>query len=144
MATDPNEVPQDSGWLVFASLMLAIAGAFNLFKGLVAVTKPDFYVHHSVYVFSSFTAMGWTMLVLGALEVVAAFVIFMGSEIVRWFGVVAAALNAVGSLLFIHSYPVVTLAILGIEGLVIYALAVRWTPTGTSSSTAAEAMADSH
>jgi hypothetical protein len=136
VTTEPSELnPEvtDSGWLIFASLMLTIAGGFNVFKGLIAVTKPDFYGQHSVYAFSTISAWGWAILVLGVLEVVAAFAIFTGSQLARWFGVVAAALNAIGSLFFIHAYPVVTLTFVVIEGLVIYALALRWTPTETSS-----------
>jgi hypothetical protein len=138
MATDPNEDLQDSGWLIFASIMLAIGGGFNVLKGLIALTRPEFYGHHTPYAFSTLSGWGWTILVLGALELVSAFIIFTRSQLVRWYGIVAAGLNAIGSLLYFHAYPLLTLFIIGVGGLVVYALAFRWTPTGTSSSIAAE------
>jgi hypothetical protein len=125
LSTDLNDTPADSGWLIFASGMLALGGGFNVIAGLLALRRPEFYAHRGVYAFATLHTWGWIILLLGALELVAAFTLFTGSQLARWYGMFAALLNALGQLLFIHAYPVMTLVIIGLEVLVIYALAVH-------------------
>jgi len=47
-----------------------------------------------------------------------------GSQVARWFGVAAAAINAVGQLMFLHAYPFWSLALFAVCMLIIYALTV--------------------
>jgi hypothetical protein len=47
-----------------------------------------------------------------------------GSQFGRWFGIVAAGLNAVGQLMFLHAYPFWSLAMFAADMLIIYALTV--------------------
>ena len=45
-----------------------------------------------------------------------------GSELARWFGIIAAGLNAIGQLLFIPAVPFWSLAMFSIDVLIIYGL----------------------
>jgi hypothetical protein len=125
----------DSGWLLFASLMLAIGGGYNVIAGVVALWRPGAFKQDAVYPFSDLHTWGWILLVLGALEIVAAFIVVSGSQFARWYGVFAAGMNGISQLFFIHAIPVVSLMIFGAEILVIYALAAhggRRAPAGPS------------
>jgi hypothetical protein len=111
-----------SGWLMFAGLMLGLAGTFNIINGIVAVSKSDFFTPNAVYVFSDLKTWGWIMMILGVLQIIAAFAIFSGSEWARWFGIACASLNAIGQLLYLPAYPFWSLAMFAVDILIIYGL----------------------
>jgi hypothetical protein len=122
-STDYTEV-RGVGWLSFAAVMLGLAGTWNLIDGLLAVGKSKVYGVNHTYVFSDLRTWGWIITILGALQLLAAFAIFAGSELARWFGIVAAGVSAIGQLGFVPAYPFWALAIFTIDILIIYALAV--------------------
>jgi hypothetical protein len=76
-----------------------------------------------VFVFGDLRTWGWIMLILGALLLLAAFTVFSGSQFARWFGIVAASLNALGQLFFIQAYPLWSLAMFAADIVIVYALA---------------------
>lgn len=121
----PSEgVGTASGWIGFAALMLGLAGVWNIFDGILAVANSRVYTARSTYVFSDLRTWGWIILVLGILQLVAAFSILSGSQIARWFGVAAAGVNSIGQLFFIPAAPFWALAMFTIDMLVIYGLVV--------------------
>ena len=61
------------GWLTFAAVILGFAGTFNLIDGIVALSKSKFYTHSAVFVFSDLRTWGWIILLLGIVQVFAAF-----------------------------------------------------------------------
>ena len=113
-----------SGWLTFAATLLGLAGAFNIIDGIVALSKSKFFTANATYVFSDLRGWGWILLILGILQLVAAFTLFGGSELARWFGISVASLNAIGQLLAAPAYPLWSLMMFAIDILIIYALAV--------------------
>jgi hypothetical protein len=110
------------GWVSFASIMLGLAGTFNIIDGIVALTKSKFYVHGAVFVFSDLKTWAWIVLLLGVLQLMAAFAVFTGSQFARWFGVTAAGLNAIGQLLFLPAYPFWSISLFAVDILIIYGL----------------------
>jgi hypothetical protein len=56
-----------SGWVTFAAVMLGLAGTFNFFDGILAVSKSRFYTHDATYLFSNLNTWGWIMMILGIL-----------------------------------------------------------------------------
>lgn len=111
------------GWLVFAGIMLVMAGVLNVIYGIAAISNSKFFVHGTTYVFGSLKTWGWVLLIIGVLEMVAAFSIWAGGQFGRWFGIGAAGLNSIGALLAIPAYPFLALSIFAIDILVIYGLA---------------------
>jgi hypothetical protein len=128
MATQRYDQRADSasaglGWVLFAGIMLGLAGTFNVIDGIVAVSRSTFFVAGASYVFSDLHTWGWIIMIIGALQVVASFAIFTGSEVARWFGIVIAAVNALAQLGFTHAYPFWSISMFTIDLIVIYALA---------------------
>ena len=74
--------------------------------------------------FSDLRTWAWITLILGAVSILAAFGIVSGAQWARWFGIVIAAINAIGQLAWIQAYPWWSLAIFTIDILIIYALTV--------------------
>ena len=115
--------PRGHGWVVFAALMLFLAGAFNVIDGLVALADSKFYVAGAMFVWSDLRTWGWIVLALGVVELVAGSAILRGRGWGRWFGIGVAGLNALGQMVFIPAYPWWSLLIIALDILVIYGLA---------------------
>jgi hypothetical protein len=69
------------------------------------------------------TSRGWIVLIVGILQLTAAFSIWAGNEYGRWMGIASAGLNSIVMLMFIPAYPFGALAAFAIDVLVIYGLA---------------------
>ena len=113
-----------SGWLTFAATLLGLAGAFNIIDGIVGLSKSKFFTANATYVFSDLHTWSWILLILGILQLVAAFTLFGGSELARWFGISVASLNAIGQLMAAPAYPLWSLTMFAVDIVIIYALAV--------------------
>jgi hypothetical protein len=110
------------GWLMFAAVMLGLAGIWNLFDGILAISSSRVYAGHETLIFSDLNTWGWIVLILGLGQVIAAMALFGGSEFARWFGVGVAGLNAFGQLMFVPAYPVWAIAMFAVDVLSIYGL----------------------
>jgi hypothetical protein len=115
--------PKGAGWVLFSAIALGFAGVWAFFEGILALTSSKIYVANATYVFSDLHTWGWIVTGLGILTVLAAFALFTGSELARWFGISIAALNAWGQLMFIHAQPWWAMAMFTVDILVIYGLA---------------------
>jgi hypothetical protein len=112
-----------SGWVDFAAVMLGFAGIWNALNGILAIADSRVFVNEALFVFSNLNTWGWIMLALGVLQVLAAAAIVQGSEWARWFGIVVAALNAMGQLYFLPAFPLWAMAMFAVDILIIYGLA---------------------
>jgi hypothetical protein len=112
------------GWLGYAAIMLVFAGGWNIFDGILAIANSKVFTRNASYVFSDLRTWGWITLIIGVATLLAGFGVMSGSQVARWFGVAAAAINAVGQLMFLHAYPFWSLALFAVCMLVIYALTV--------------------
>ena len=123
-ARDPSSYPPEgSGWVLFAGIMIMMVGVLNIIWGIAAIDRSSFFVQDSQYIFSDLRTWGWIILVLGGLQLAAAFSIWSGRTFGRWFGIAAATVNAMAALLSIPAYPFWSLAVFAIDILVIYGLA---------------------
>ena len=111
------------GWVLFAGVIIAIIGVLNVIYGIAAIDKSKFFVANSQFIISDLKTWGWVMLVLGALQILAAASIWNGGSFGRWFGIGVASANAIAALLSISAYPFWSLAIFAVDLMVIYGLA---------------------
>jgi uncharacterized membrane protein HdeD (DUF308 family) len=112
-----------AGWVMFAGIMLLIAGVLNVIYGIAAVDDSKFFVHETQYILSGLNTWGWVTIVLGALQILAAFSIWSGGGFGRWFGIFAASLSAIAALMYMPAYPFWSLAVFAIDILIVYGLA---------------------
>src|SRR5262245_44180402 len=118
-----NEESTLSGWWVFAGVLLLVAGVLNIIYGIAAIGDSKFFLNEVSFIISNLNTWGWILLIVGVLELVAAFSLFSGGEFGRWFGIFIASLNAIGALLSIPAYPFWSLAIFALAIIIIYKLA---------------------
>ena len=126
-----NDESLISGWWVFAGVLLLIAGVLNIIYGIAAIGDSKFFTEHGTYIISGLHTWGWILLIVGVLEMVAAFSLFSGGEFGRWFGIFIASLNAIAALLTIPGSPFWSLSVFALAIIVIYKLAEG--PKGTST-----------
>ena len=117
------DVEKGSGWLLFAGIMIMMVGVLNIIWGIAAIDKAQFFVQDTKFILSDLKTWGWIILVIGGLQLAAAFSIWAGGGYGRWFGIATATVNAIAALLSIPAYPFWSLAIFAIDVLVIYGLA---------------------
>ena len=114
---------EGQGWVLFCGIMILILGIMNTVYGIAAIDKSTFFVQDAKFVFAELHQWGWALLVVGVVQLVAAFGIFSRRGWARWVGIISASCNAVIQLMFIAAFPLASLALFSIDVLVIYGLA---------------------
>jgi hypothetical protein len=118
---------QRSGWVTFAGVLLLMAGVLNVIFGIAAIDDANFFVQDTRFIFSGLSTWGWVTLILGLLQVLAAFSLWSGGLYGRIFGIGAAGLSAIAALLAIDAYPLWSLAIFALDIIIIHQIATRGT-----------------
>ena len=119
-----DDTARAGGWLLFAGIMILIAGTLNCIWGIAAIDNANFFVEDQRYTFEDLNTMGWCILAIGVIQVIAAFSVWAGGEFGRWIGVFGATLAAIGALLSIPGFPLWSVCVFGINILIIYGLVV--------------------
>jgi len=113
------------GSALFVGILLMVAGVLNIIYGIAAVGDASFYVNDTQFVFSSLHTWGWITIILGVIELTAAFSLFGGGAYGRFVGLFAATLGAIGALLNVGgahpwwSLGVFAICLVCIHGLVV-------------------------
>ena len=111
------------GWAAFAATMVLVVGVFNVIYGLAAIIEDDYFVADEL-LFGDLSLWGWVHLIIGVLQVITATLIYAGNDFGAVLGIMFAGFNAIAALLAIGAYPVWSVIILVVDGLIIYALTV--------------------
>jgi hypothetical protein len=113
------------GSALFVGILLMIAGVLNIVYGIAAVGDSHFYASDTYFVFSSLHTWGWITIILGIIQLTAAFSLFAGGVYGRVVGLIAATLGAIGALLDIGgahpwwSIGVFAICLVCIHGLIV-------------------------
>src|SRR6185436_15775346 len=115
------------GMVIFAGTMLLMLGALQAMEGLVAIFQDDYYLvtRNGMIVSLDYTAWGWTHLIIGLIAVGVGIGVFAGQMWARVAGIVVAAVSILVNVAFLPAYPSWIMIVIGIDVLVIYALAVH-------------------
>jgi hypothetical protein len=108
--------------VVFAGVMIAIAGVLNFIYGIAAIAESKFYVGNTHFIVSSLKTWGWVTMLIGVFEVCVAAGIWAQQSWARWTGVFIAGLSAIANLIYLPAYPWLGLALFTLDVLVIYGL----------------------
>jgi hypothetical protein len=115
------------GWLVFAAVVLGVAGIMRIFDGIWAFRYkgqlPD-NLQNSL-LGTNLKNYGWLWLIIGILLILCALGVMQRSQISRWIGVVAGAVIAISAVWWLPYYPIWSMVYVGIGILVIYALVME-------------------
>ena len=112
------------GMVIFASVLLLVVGFFNLIDGIVAIAKSHFFAGNAHYVIGDLRSWGWTVLILGALQLLVAAGVVAGNQAARWTAVVLVGLSAIAQMIFLPSYPIWSLLIIALDVVALWGLCV--------------------
>ena len=129
-----NDTTQGAGWVVFAGIMILIAGVLNTIWGIAAIDSASFFIEDERYILTDLSTWGWIILIVGLLQLFAAFSIWSGGAYGRFVGIVSAGLGAIGALLSIPGFPLWSVCVFFLDVLVIYGLAAYGGRRGPMSS----------
>ena len=95
-----------TGRVVFAAVLLLIAGTLNIIYGIGALDSANIYANDTRYIFTNLNTMGWVLIILGVIQLTGGFSLMAGSTYGRVIGLVGASLGAIGALLSVGgAYP---------------------------------------
>jgi hypothetical protein len=110
------------GWVGFAGVMIGLIGVLNVIYGIAGISDSKVYVRDAQFVFGQLNTWGWILLIVGVVQLFAAFAIFARTAFGRWIGILTAAANMIVQLLLLPAFPLLSLAIFAIDVLIIYGL----------------------
>ena len=110
------------GLVMFAAILLLIAGFFNMIYGIAAIANSHVFTANAHYVIGDLRAWGWITLILSVLQLVAAAGVLAGNQLARWFAVAVVGLNAIDMMFFIPAYPFWALTIIAVDVVALYGL----------------------
>ena len=110
------------GLVIFAAVVLAVVGCFNLIYGIAAVANAHVFVAGAHYVWGDLRFWGWVTVIVGCLQLIAAAGVMTGNQLARWYGVFVVSLSAISMMFFISAYPFWALTIIAVDIVAIYGL----------------------
>jgi hypothetical protein len=122
--SSPARPRTDSGWAVFAGVLFLLDGIFHLMWGIAAIANDDNFVSDEL-LFGDLSLWGTFYLIVGALQLLAAWLIAQARRSGQMLGLVLAGLSAINAMFTFAAYPLWSAAILILDLLVIYGLAVH-------------------
>lgn len=124
--TAPQQRSGWTGWVVFAGVMMIIAGILWAIIGLVAVFNSDWVVFgKEAALVIDLTAWGWIHIILGLLMALAGFLVVQGNMFGRSIAVILAMVSIVVNFVWLPVYPIWGIVIIAIDVFVIYAVIVH-------------------
>jgi uncharacterized membrane protein HdeD (DUF308 family) len=119
------EAQRGEGWILFAGVMLMFAGILNFIWGIAAIDNSSFFTDEGRYViFDDLNTWGWFLLIVGVLQVGAAFSIWNRGTYGQILGIACAILNALILLFTVNAFPFAAFMLFIVDILIVYALAV--------------------
>lgn len=112
-----------TGGVVFAAVVMMLSGVFQLFQGIAAITKDQFFVVSANYAFKiDTTAWGWIHLALGIIVAITGFFLLSNSAWARGAAIGLIMLQALAQFFWLPYYPLWALLIIALDIFVIWAL----------------------
>jgi hypothetical protein len=114
---------KSASYASFAAIWFFIGGIFNVMAGVVALLKKGYFDEGGL-VYENLQAWGWAWIVLGALGVLAAWLIAQGGQAGRFLGILLAVIGLSVWFLNISAAPLWAVVNLVVYGLIVYGLTV--------------------
>ena len=122
MATSAYVNQRGAGWLRFAGIMILIVGTLNVIWGIAAVDGSRFFVGDTKFILGDLSNWGVAAITIGTLQIFAAVSVWRGGLYGAIVGIVMAVASAIAALLSLPAYPLWSLAVFGVDVLIIYGL----------------------
>ena len=124
----PPERSRWIGWIVFAAVMLALLGLFQLVAGFVAIVDESYSAQTGAApLFLALDQQTWGVLqlVLGAAAILTGAGLLVGIAAARVVGAGVVVLCAVTNLMAVGAYPLWSVVMIGVDVCILYAICVH-------------------
>ena len=112
-----------SGWVLFAALVIVVAGMYNLLSGAAAITESESVrVLNEVLYGINIEVWGWFWLVLGFAQLATAFLLVGRSPFGAFMAIVGASLSAFFTIFLIFVAPLWVITVLALDMAVLWAI----------------------
>jgi len=117
-----------TGWVVFASIMLAVVGGLNIVQGLAALLDDTYFLVRSGndLLLTGFTTWGWILLIWGIVQLAAGFGLNSGQGWARVTAIIVACVSIFVQIAFLAAFPIWSVVIIALDVMIIFALTARW------------------
>jgi hypothetical protein len=124
-----NQPRSMTGWIGFAAMLLIVIGTLDIFQGLIAIIRGQYYAitPNQIIVFDM-KSWGWITLFWGIVAILAGLGLASGQGWARWFAIFVSFVSIIEQLGFVGSsqYTLWALTVLTLTVLVLFALLARW------------------
>jgi hypothetical protein len=137
MATNQSVRPWAHGIAVFAGVIMIVGGAFQAVEGLAGIVNDEYIVVLPNYIYAlDISVWGWLHLLVGLALLVIGIFLIRGQTWARVAGMIIAGISALLNFIWLPHSPWWSLLVIGIDILVIWALAnYRQPAPGTRAAT---------
>ena len=120
-ADDERRRHRGRDWIRFAVVMFTIAAAFNAIVGVTALANEGYFAVNEP-VFGDLSMWGTLYLIVAASQAVTALLLVANRATGVFVGVLIAALSALVALVSVGAYPLWSITVAVVDGLIIYGL----------------------
>jgi hypothetical protein len=106
--------------------VLLIVGTLNIIYGIGALDDANVFANDTRYIFTNLNTLGWVLILLGLIQLLAGFSLMAGRTFGRVIGIIAGSLGAIGALLSVGgnhpwwSLGIFALCVIVVHGIVVY------------------------
>lgn len=118
-----------TGWTIFASVYLALAGVLDVIFGIAALENKQYFNSNGL-VWADLHAWGWIAIILGTFQIIVAALIYARNAFGIVLGIFLASLAFIANFISLGAYPAWSVIGIALDGLVIWALAVNLVNAG--------------
>jgi hypothetical protein len=110
--------------LVFPALMLVVGGGWQAFTGIAAISQGGYFTAPAGYAFEfNIAAWGWVHLIVGAFAIAVGIALLSGRPAARLLALILASASLIANFLWLPIEPGWSIAVIGLDVIVIWALA---------------------
>ena len=116
-----------TAWVTFAATILVLLGCLNIFQGFLALLDEGYFVARAdQLVLINYDAWGAILMLWGAALLLVGLALNAGRAWARWLAVIVTGVNVIAQVGFFPSSPLLSVLLITLDIVVIYALTVRW------------------
>jgi hypothetical protein len=127
MEQSASSRPGESGWVVFAGVVMFIIGSLDALWGLGGILNDEIVVVGGEgAIVADITTWGWVHLILGSVIALTGLGLLVGNEAARWLGVLFVTVNAILQIVWFPAAPLWAFLLIILDVVIIYQLTARW------------------
>jgi hypothetical protein len=110
-----------SGWVTFMGVLILLAGLFNLIWGITALAKKEYFLEGAL-VYENLTFWGWVWIIVGAAQLLTAFLVFGRYPMGLFLAILGASFSALTAFFSIGAYPAWAITVMVVDGAILFTL----------------------